>query len=42
MQVVDWLAGALRHYHEGLPEGEKFFKTLKNNLLDEGTEFFKN
>lgn len=41
MQLVDWLAGALRNYYEGSPSGAEYFSILKNNLLAEGTEFFK-
>lgn len=40
MQIADWVSGALARYLEKKPLGEDFYKILKNNLLDSGTEFF--
>lgn len=40
MQIVDWISGALAHYLEKRPLGNDYYKILKNNLLDEGIEFF--
>lgn len=41
MQIVDWIAGALaRHLEKGRLDDE-CYKILKNNLLSQGQEFFK-
>ena len=40
IQIVDWISGAIARYLENGPQGKEYFKTLKNNLLDTGKEFF--
>lgn len=41
IQIVDWIAGALAHYHEHKNEGEEYFSIIKNNILDgSGKEIF--
>lgn len=40
IQIADWIAGALYRYLEKRPLGDEYYKILKNNLLDEGKEFF--
>lgn len=42
IQIADWISGALAWYLEGKKLGEEYFKILKNNILDEGKELFKN
>lgn len=41
IQIADWISGALTWYLEGKKLGEECFKILKNNILDEGRELFK-
>lgn len=41
IQIADWISGALTRYLEKGHLGEEFYKILKNNLLSEGKEFFK-
>ncbi len=41
IQIADWIAGALAHYLEEKKLGKKFYEILKNNILGEGTELFK-
>ncbi len=41
IQIVDWIAGALAHFLENKKLGEKFYDILKNNILGEGQELFK-
>ena len=40
IQIADWIAGALYRYLEGKPNGDEYYKILKNNFLDDGKEFF--
>lgn len=40
IQIVDWIVGALAHFHKGSHLGDKYFEILKNNLLDTGKELF--
>jgi len=42
IQIADWVVGALAWYLEKKPLGESCFTILKNNLLGEGKELFKN
>lgn len=40
IQIADWIAGAISRYLENRQSGAKYYTALKNNLLDEGIEFF--
>ncbi len=40
IQIADWIAGALFRYYEKGPNGDEYFKILKNNFLGEGKKFF--
>lgn len=42
IQVADWITGVLARYLEQKPLGNELFLILKNNLLGEGKELFKN
>jgi hypothetical protein len=35
MQIADWISGAIAYYLERKPNGEEFYKILKNNFLGE-------
>lgn len=41
IQIADWIVGALAWYHNGNPLGLECFKILKNCLMKEGKELFK-
>jgi hypothetical protein len=41
VQIADWIAGALSWYHNGRPLGEACRLTLRNSLLGDGKELFK-
>lgn len=41
IQVADWIAGALACYLEGKKNGKLCFDVLKNNVIGEGKELFK-
>ena len=41
IQIADWISGALAWYLEKKKLGEECFRILKNNLLGEGKELFK-
>lgn len=41
VQIADWIAGALAWYLEKKHLGEECYRVLKNNLLGEGKELFK-
>lgn len=41
IQIADWICGALGRYHNKKKLGQECFNILKNNLLDEGIELFK-
>jgi hypothetical protein len=42
IQIADWVSGALACYLEKKGLGEDYYKILKNNILDEGKELFRN
>ena len=41
IQIADWICGALGRYYNDKKFGDEFFASLKNNLLGEGVELFK-
>ncbi len=41
IQIADWVCGALGGYHNRKKHGKEYFDILKNNLLGEGVELFK-
>lgn len=41
IQIADWICGALGRYHNRERKGKEFFEALKNNLLGEGIELFR-
>ena len=41
IQIADWIVGALAHYKEGRENGEEYMNILKDNILGEGKELFK-
>lgn len=41
IQIADWLAGALAGYLENKKLGAEFLQILKNNIIGEGKELFK-
>jgi len=41
IQIADWIAGALARHLEGGKNGEEYFNILRNNILGEGRELFK-
>ncbi|KKQ91540.1 MAG: hypothetical protein UU16_C0046G0017 [Candidatus Woesebacteria bacterium GW2011_GWA2_40_7] len=41
IQIADWICGALGRYYNKKKLGQECFDILKNNLLDEGIELFK-
>lgn len=41
IQIADWIVGALAHYKEGKENGEEYRSILKDNILGEGKELFK-
>jgi len=42
IQIADWICGALGCYYNKKKLGQECFDILKNNLLDEGVELFRN
>lgn len=42
IQIADWIVGALKWYLENKPLGKDCYTILKNNILKEGKELFKN
>ena len=41
IQIADWICGALGRYYNDKKSGNEFFDILKNNLIGEGVELFK-
>ncbi|MDD5221380.1 MAG: DUF3800 domain-containing protein [Candidatus Paceibacterota bacterium] len=41
IQIADWISGAMACYLENKPLGKDFFNILKNNIVGEGGELFK-
>lgn len=41
IQIADWICGALGRYYNKKKLGQEYFDILKNNLLGEGVELFK-
>lgn len=41
IQIADWVSGAIACYMEDKKLGDEFHQILKNNLLSEGKELFK-
>ena len=41
IQIADWIAGALSRHHNGRHLGERSYNTLRNSILGEGKELFK-
>ncbi len=41
IQIADWVTGALAHFIEEKPFGKDYFSTIKNNIIGEGQELFK-
>lgn len=41
IQIADWICGALGRYYNKKKMGQECFDILKNNLLDEAVELFK-
>lgn len=42
IQIADWISGALARYFENKELGKECYQILKNNILGEGKELFKN
>lgn len=42
IQIADWIAGSIGRYLENKKLGEKYYNILKNNILAEGKELFRN
>jgi len=42
IQIVDWICGAIAGYLEEKRLGEEYYQIIKNNILGEGKELFKN
>lgn len=42
IQVADWISGAIGQHLENKKLGKKCYQSIKNNLLGEGKELFKN
>lgn len=41
IQIADWIVGGIASYLNKKPLGDKIFSLLKNNILGEGKEMFK-
>ncbi len=41
IQIADWISGALAWYLEGKPLGDECYQMLKNNIIGEGLELFR-
>jgi len=41
IQIANWIAGSLAYYLEKKHLGQEFYQILKNNILKEGSELFK-
>ena len=41
IQIADWIAGSIAWYLEKKPLGKECFQLLKNNILGDGLELFK-
>ncbi|MCX6705587.1 MAG: DUF3800 domain-containing protein [Candidatus Woesebacteria bacterium] len=41
IQIADWICGALGRYYNKKKLGQEYFDILKNNLLGEGVELFR-
>ena len=41
IQIADWIVGALAHYKEGKENGKEYMNILKDNILGESKELFK-
>ena len=41
IQIADWIVGALAHYKENRKKGKEYMNILKDNILGEGKELFK-
>lgn len=41
IQIADWIVGALAAYLNNKPLGKKYFDILKNNIMGDGKEMFK-
>ena len=41
IQIADWITGALAKYLEKQKWGEEYYSILKNNIIGEGKELFK-
>jgi len=42
IQIADWISGALAWFLEEKNLGKECYQVLKNNLLGDGKELFKN
>lgn len=41
IQIADWLVGALAAYLNNKPQGKELFEVLRNNIIGEGKEMFR-
>jgi len=41
IQIADWIVGALAHYKENRKNGKEYMNILKDNILSDGKELFK-
>ncbi len=41
IQIADWITGSIARYLEGKKLGKELFEILKNNIIGEGYELFK-
>jgi hypothetical protein len=41
IQIVDWIVGVLAAYLNNKPQGRGLFEILRNNIVGEGKEMFK-
>ncbi len=41
IQIADWITGAIAYYLEGKPKGEAYYEAIKNNILGDGKELFR-
>lgn len=42
IQIADWITGSIARYLEGKALGDELFDILKNNIIDDGKELFRN
>ena len=42
IQIADWISGAIAAYLEDKELGAQYFEIMKNNIIEDGLELFKN